>query len=269
MDQRVSELLNEVANGADYRLEFTVDGDRLTQLWADSKERWVNSSPMCSPPVPTAPRPASKHAPTTPAVRCCTPYRHMTDTIQIHPATADRWDDLSDLFGDNGIVAGCWCMYFRLTGREFHDQRGDPNRESLRALTSQQFPPGLLAYQNGTPVGWCAVAPRCEYGRIERSPTVRPIDDQPAWAITCLYTSPQHRHQGVADALIAAAIDFARTRGGSLIEGYPVTTTQPLPAGDAYTGTPAMFANRGFGHAITRGQRSIWRRHLQPERTRP
>lgn len=30
MDQRVSELLNEVANGADYRLEFTVDGDRLT-----------------------------------------------------------------------------------------------------------------------------------------------------------------------------------------------------------------------------------------------
>lgn len=112
----------------------------------------------------------------------------MTDPIRIHPATGDRWSDVLELFGDNGVVAGCWCMYFRLKGRDFRSQRGASNRESLHAVMTCHPAPGLLAYLDDEPVGWCAVAPRSEYGRIERSVVIGPVDDQPAWAISCLYT---------------------------------------------------------------------------------
>ncbi len=44
--------------------------------------------------------------------------------IDIRPVTADNWDLLDALFAAHGTVRGCWCMYFRLTSREFNDRLG-------------------------------------------------------------------------------------------------------------------------------------------------
>ena len=80
----------------------------------------------------------------------------------VHPATPERWPDIERLFGPNGACAGCWCMWWRLGRRDFERQKGEGNRAALRRLVESGGVPGLLAYQGGLPVGWCALSPRAD-----------------------------------------------------------------------------------------------------------
>jgi hypothetical protein len=59
--------------------------------------------------------------------------RQSTARIEVRPAGSDRWEDVERALGPRGAYGGCWCMFFRLTGREFEACAGAPNRESLRA----------------------------------------------------------------------------------------------------------------------------------------
>jgi hypothetical protein len=89
----------------------------------------------------------------------------MRTGLEVRPATAERWSDVESLFGPNGAYSNCWCMFYRLTGREFSAAAGAGTRAGLRELIATGPAPGLLAYAAGAPVGWCALAPREEYAR--------------------------------------------------------------------------------------------------------
>jgi GNAT superfamily N-acetyltransferase len=56
------------------------------------------------------------------------------------------------------------------------------------------------------------------------------------------------RRQGIAGALIAAAVSHARSRGARIIEGYPVDVQekQKNSSADLYHGTDTLFAGAGF-----------------------
>ena len=95
-----------------------------------------------------------------------------------HPLTPERWADLERLFGERGACGGCWCMWWRLTRREFEQNKGDGNKASLRALVESGPPPGLLAYDGDEAVGWCAVEPRESYPALARSRVLKPIDEE-------------------------------------------------------------------------------------------
>ena len=112
--------------------------------------------------------------------------------IDCRPLTPERWDDLERLFGpERGAIAGCWCMWFKLRRPEW-DAAGRAGRKAMfRALVERGPPPGILAYAEGVPAGWCAVEPRNAYAVIERSHIRAPIDDRPAFAITCFYLAPR------------------------------------------------------------------------------
>ena len=89
---------------------------------------------------------------------------------------------------------------------------------------------GLVAYLDGEPVGWCAVAPRTAYPRLLRNTRVpwaeRAEDksDDGIWAVTCFVTRTGFRRRGISRALARAAVDFARERGARALEGYPMIT---------------------------------------------
>jgi hypothetical protein len=100
--------------------------------------------------------------------------------LEIHPLTRDRWDDLVTLFDRPGDPRGCWCMFHRLRGRDFDQRWGEGNKAAFREVVAAGPPPGLLAYRDGVPVGWCAVAPRETFPRILHSRVLRPLDDAPA-----------------------------------------------------------------------------------------
>lgn len=190
--------------------------------------------------------------------------------IEIHPLTPERWADLVDLFerrgprGGRQVVANCWCMYWRRRGDIFGDGWGAGNRRAFGELVQAGDEPGLLAYLDGVPVGWVGVAPREEFPRIEHSPTIRPIDDRPAWSINCFYVHRAGRQRGVARALLRAAIDFARSKGATLVEGYPVRSG----GADDYTGFQSMFEAEGFREVARRSpRRAIVQRALRPRAT--
>jgi GNAT superfamily N-acetyltransferase len=147
--------------------------------------------------------------------------------LEIHPVTPDRWDDLVDLFGPNGAYSGCWCMWPRQSAADFDLHHGEDNRRSLRAIVTDRVA-GLLAYENDSPVGWVAVGPREEYGRIQRSRITKPVDDE-----------------GIGSALLNAAVTYADSQGATAVEGYPLDKERAANS-DAWWGLAPMFLEAGF-----------------------
>jgi ribosomal protein S18 acetylase RimI-like enzyme len=187
--------------------------------------------------------------------------------LEIHPVTPERWGDLAGLAGERGFTSGCWCMWWRVTSKEFDERHGDGLRRDLHRLVEAGPEPGLLAYVDGVPAGWVAVAPRDEYPRLDRSPKLRRVDDRPVWSITCFTIDRRHRRRGVAGALLDAAVDFARERGAELVEAYPIDTAgRRRSSADLYTGTLAMFERAGFEEVARRGGRPIVRRTVAVSR---
>jgi GNAT superfamily N-acetyltransferase len=169
-------------------------------------------------------------------------------TIEIHPLTPDRWPDLVALFQTNAVTRDCWCMWFRQTGAEFTANRKEPNKRAFKRIVDRSdVPPGLIAYVDDEPAGWCALAPRDEYPRVQRARAMKPIDDRPAWAISCFFVRRTARGRGVTKALLREAVAFARRHGATLIEGYPVDTSAGRVTPDAaYHGTLRLFEGAGF-----------------------
>lgn len=161
--------------------------------------------------------------------------------------TPERWDDLELLFGERGACGGCWCMYWRLAPKDWTAGKEGGNREALRALVSSGTPPGLLAYEGETPVGWCAVGPRSAFPRLERSKNLAPVDDLPVWSIVCFFVARASRRLGVSEQLVRAAVDFARAHGAPAIEAYPVVPQEDeMPDAFAWTGIVSTFEKLGF-----------------------
>jgi len=172
--------------------------------------------------------------------------------FEIQPLTPDRWDDLETLFGPSGEYSGCWCMFWRITRSQFAAQcrnGGAENKAAFHEVVVSGEVPGLLAYAHGKPVGWCAVAPREVYATLERSTTLKRIDDKPVWAITCFFVAHGWRRKAVYIALISAAIDHMRGLGGTMLEAYPTLHEPGMKApsnAPVYMGLSAAFRIAGF-----------------------
>jgi hypothetical protein len=179
------------------------------------------------------------------------------------PVTVKRWPDLMKLFGAHGGCAGCWCMWWRLPQREWEESKGPTNQHSLRLLVAEGPPPGILAYVNGVAAGWCAVGPRENYLRLERSPSMTRIDSEPVWSITCLVVAKALGRKEFSVELLNAAAEYVRSQGGRIVEGYPTGPTGKHCA-DAFigTGTMAAFLKAGFVEAARPGARPFMRRQL-------
>jgi GNAT superfamily N-acetyltransferase len=167
--------------------------------------------------------------------------------VEIVPLSPDLWDALVALFERPGDPRWCWCAYWRRPGTSWASKDIDANRASLRALIDRPVAPGLLALRDGVAVGWVAIAPRSEYVRLERSRTIPHLAGEAIWSVTCFVVAKEARRTGVAEALLGAAVSFAREHGARIVEAYPVDAGGArMPAALAYTGTLPMFARAGF-----------------------
>jgi GNAT superfamily N-acetyltransferase len=193
------------------------------------------------------------------------------EALEVHPLTRDRWDDLVTLFDRPGDPKGCWCMFYRVRSREFERLWGKGAKAAFAKVVKDGPPPGLLAYRDGRPVGWCAVAPREAYPRVLNSPVVKPVDDAPGcWAVVCFYVERGERGGGVAAALLEAAVAFAAEHGAEAVEGYPKDTDGARRhANEMFVGSVSMFAEAGFTEIARRSPlRPIMRRGVPQRRPR-
>lgn len=165
----------------------------------------------------------------------------------IESLVSERWKDFERLFGPRGACGGCWCMWWRLTAKEFESRKGASNKRAMKALVRRGDVPGILAYAGDEAVGWCAVAPRSAYPRLARSRILRPVDDVDVWSVVCLFVAKPWRGRGVATALIRGAVEHVRRRGGKAVEGYAVEPRGGRTADlYAYHGPASAFRAAGF-----------------------
>ena len=173
--------------------------------------------------------------------------------VDVQPLTPDRFADLAALFEEGGDPKWCWCQFFRVRGLDWSNSNAFENRKRLRRLTDDGPPPGLVAYIDRRAVGWVSLAERERFDRLEHAQLLARVDDRPVWSIVCFVVSRAHRRGGVATALLDAAVEFARKRGATLIEAYPVDTGGArIAAANAYHGTLSMFEKAGFEIAARR-----------------
>jgi GNAT superfamily N-acetyltransferase len=189
----------------------------------------------------------------------------IEEKLTFVPLTSARWNDFETLFGPRGACGGCWCMYWRLPSRVFSESSGDANRFAMKQLVLDGAEPGILAYDGDKAVGWCAVAPRVEYTRLERSRVLKAVDDQPVWAISCFFVARSYRRQGLTFKLLEAAVAFAAEHGAEIVEGYPILyESDKVPAVWAYTGFESTFLAAGFVEVARRSpRRPILRRVIK------
>jgi GNAT superfamily N-acetyltransferase len=156
-------------------------------------------------------------------------------------------------------------MYWRLTRQQFSKQQGDLNRQALRSLVDSGIIPGLLAYQEGQPVGWCSVAPRHEFPVLARSRILKSVDDQPVWSVVCFFVARSQRRHGLTVQLLHAAVEYATAHGARIVEGYPVDPKEgKAPDVFVYTGLYSAYKQAGFTEVARRSQtRPIMRYSLE------
>ncbi len=205
--------------------------------------------------------------------------------IEVRPATADRWADVVTLLGSGGEV-GCWCQSWR--GTTVKDGRAGPgaNRDRLRAQmeaagtgestleaagtgestleaartgestmeaarTSPSPAPGVIAYLDGEPVGWCGLGPRAAMPRLVDSRTIPRVDDVPVWSIGCFVVRTGYRRRGVTRALLDGAIAYAREHGAPGIEGYPIDPVGArVSTSFGFVGFTKTFEAAGFRRVV-------------------
>lgn len=187
------------------------------------------------------------------------------DRLLFKPVTINEWADVQKLFAQMGGCRGCWCMYWRTKRSEFSKQFGKGNEQALRRIVESGEVPGILAYLEGEPIGWCSVAPREAFPVLDRSRVLRRIDTKPVWSIVCFFVLKSFRHRGLTKLLTEAAIDHAKDKGAKVIEAYPlIPENSKNPSLEAYTGVITMFEEVGFEEVARRSRiRPIMRYHLR------
>jgi GNAT superfamily N-acetyltransferase len=174
---------------------------------------------------------------------------------EFYPLTAERWTDFEKLFGKRGACGGCWCMWWRLKRSEFERQKGEGNREAIKRIVDSGKVPGILAYVSNQAVAWCSVAPREAYPTLERSRTLKRVDDKPVWSIVCFFVARPFRGKGITLKLLRAAIEYVDKHGGKIVEGYPVEPKRGrMPDAFAFTGLASAFRKAGFVEVARRSE---------------
>lgn len=173
-------------------------------------------------------------------------------TIEVRPATV--FDDVATLVGPKKPTSNvCFCLSYRIGSKENLALRGRARADRVRELCHQDPPPGVIAYQDGEPVGWAALHPRRDTS-FARNRLIPHVDDLDVWSLWCFPVRPGYRKQGVSHALIDGAVAYARERGAPAVEGYPVDNGgEKVNLTMAYVGTRRLFEQAGFTKAADTG----------------
>ena len=171
----------------------------------------------------------------------------ITTPVEFRPAAPELWAAVAELFSAGGDPRWCWCQYWRKPGSNWSNTTADDNRRDLEALVAAEVAPGLVALRDGVAVGWVGLGPRDDFGRLARSRTIPQLPGDGVWVINCFVVARTARRAGIAGALLAAAVDYARDHGARVIEGYPVDAGGGrIASASVYTGTIGMFLRAGF-----------------------
>ena len=146
-------------------------------------------------------------------------------------------------------------MAWRVTPSEFKKNKGTGNKKAMKKLVRNKEQLGLIGYIGKEPAGWCSIAPREKFIRLENSRVLSKIDDEPVWSVSCFFIAKKFRRNGLSAELLKSAVQFCKKKKIKIIEGYPtVPYNNNIPAAFAWTGIPSSFEKAGFTEAARRSK---------------
>jgi len=173
-------------------------------------------------------------------------------TISTKAATRAEWEDVQRALTGGGDGASCQCVWPVLRNKDWNATTKEQRVGILRDEITTGPPPGIVAYVDGEAAGWIRIGPRTAQARLAYTrnivdATQEPLDDGDVWAVTCFSVRRDQRGKGLNAALLAAAIDYARTSGARVVEGYPVDTAAvKVSSNDLFHGALSTFLTAGF-----------------------
>ncbi|MBI2077070.1 MAG: GNAT family N-acetyltransferase [Euryarchaeota archaeon] len=176
--------------------------------------------------------------------------------VRVEPVTPARWDDFERLFTGRGCPSYCWCTPYRF--KRSHLMKKAERRGAMEKRVKDGGPVGVLAYVGDEPIGWCSVAPRESYEKLDGSRSMPRVSDEPTWTVLCFFVRRDHRHGAVTKALLEGAMRYAKALGGHVVEGYPYDTAGIT---SRHRGHSRLFKSQGFERE---GRR--WSRRIKPAR---
>ena len=160
--------------------------------------------------------------------------------LDFRPVTAANKAEFERFFLAPGAPRHCWCMVWRRTAAEARLQAPVDRRRMMMERIGAGTPVGLLVYADGEPVGWVSIAPR-ETHRALGGPPAEP--GERIWSLVCFYVPRRLRGEGLVRSLLAGAVDYARRRGATMVEAYPVDPDSPS---FRFMGFVPVFKQAGF-----------------------
>ena len=81
---------------------------------------------------------------------------------------------------------------------------------------------------------------------------MKAVDEQPVWSVVCFVVPSEYRGQGIAEALLKAAVAYAKKKGAKIVEAYPID--KPIRSSDSFMwfGAKSMYDKVGFTEVARR-----------------
>ncbi len=169
--------------------------------------------------------------------------------LAFRPVDETTRADFEALFAAPGAPKYCWCMVWRRTSAEAKNHDGPSRKRQMMGRIAAGVPVGLIAYNGGRPVAWVSIAPRETYRNLGGPAAVT---SEVIWSIVCFFVPRKLRGQGMTGRLIAAAADYARKNGATVVEAYPVDSAAPSYR---FMGFVPVFERAGFTEVGRAGKR--------------
>ncbi len=171
---------------------------------------------------------------------------NQNNHLSFQPLNSSNFKDFEYLFREKGACEGCWCMQCRLPADEFEASKGEGNRLAMKALVESGQIPGIIAYNDDEPVGWCSLGNREDFPRLPKSHEVKIIDEQ-TWIVSCLFIRKDWRRKGIKRALLKHLVAFCQTKGAEVLESHQCNTNfSKYPDAFAWTGIEKAYEAVGF-----------------------
>jgi GNAT superfamily N-acetyltransferase len=170
-----------------------------------------------------------------------------TSAMTFKPVTQRNWKDFEKLFESKGAPGYCWCMVWRdmLKGGSRSDNAA--KKSSIKNFVANKSPIGILCYDKKEPVAWCSIAPRESYRELGGDQSLNNV-----WSLVCFYIKKEYRDQGLSQAMVKEAMKYAKSKGATYIEAYPVDPDSPSYR---FGGFKTLFEKSGFEFRHKAGSR--------------
>jgi GNAT superfamily N-acetyltransferase len=187
------------------------------------------------------------------------------DNLLVEPLSLVHLDKWKALFDRASVT--CFCRFWHFEGdknawlaRNAFEPEENAREAAEAVRTGDGTARGLIAIEGDRVVGWMKLAPRAFLPKLRRMPVYRILDaetdhagDGSTYSIGCFLVDPERRRSGVAQALVAAAPDYARSLGATRLEAYPRRSETPLYDEEALMGPERLYIEAGFAPLVHPG----------------